>query len=596
MQQALIWTAVSLATLATGSSLQAQMGAYWPQFRGADRSNIAKDTGLLKEWPKDGPPLLWKVNNLGTGNAPVSVAEGRVYTLAHRDGKEFVVALDRGTGKELWTTLLGPAREEGVMQFLFQRQPVIDGERLYAFSRGAELFCMDVDAGQVRWQKDYRKDFQGRSSNFGWNDNPLVDGDRLLCTPGGKDAGIVALNKLTGEVIWKAVIPDGDAPAHSPIVVAEIGGIRQYVQLLARGLVSIAAKDGKFLWRYNRVSNGTANVAAAIVRGDHIFVTSGYGTGSALLKIIPGEEGFKVDEVYFTKNMLNLNGAIVLLGDHIYGSYTGFSGQLMCLEWKTGNVAWKTKDYCGGIIATEGHLYCRHQNGMIVLVEATPHEYREKSRFMQPDRSQIPAWSFHVLAGGKLYIRDQNVLLCYDVRADRPAAPKAPAAGHAQARLPDANLVPSPHDVVDKMLELANVKKEDVVVDLGCGDGRIPIAAAKKYGCKALGYELDEEGIRLSLANVKKNKVDDLVCIVHEDIFKVDLSQADVVTLYLLPRLNAKLIPQLEKMRPGARIVSHAFAMEGVVPDTVITYTSKEDQMERKLYLWTVPLKREKKE
>jgi outer membrane protein assembly factor BamB len=584
---------------APAASLSAQTGAYWPQFRGPDRSNVAKDTGLLKKWPKDGPPLVWKVTNLGTGYAPVSIAEGRIYTLAYRDAKEYLVALDRGTGKEVWATLLGAAREEGVMQFLFQRQPVIDGERLYAFSRNAELFCLDLDAGQILWRKDYRKDFQGRSSSFGWNDNPLVDGDRLICTPGSKDATLVALNKHTGSVKWKAIVPEGDKPAHSPVVVTEVGGIRQYVQLLSRGLVGIAAKDGKFLWRYNRASNGTANVAAPIVHGEHVFVTSGYGVGSALLKLRASDGDIKAEEVYFTKNLQNLNGGIVLVGDHIYGSRTGFSGPLTCLELKTGNLAWEEKkSICGGVVAADGHLYCRHPNGLITLVEATSRGYREKGRFMQPERSKLPTWTFPVLAGGRLYVRDQAVLLCYDLRADRPAIPKAPEPRQAdkQARLPDAIFVPSPQDVVEKMLELAKVKKEDVVVDLGCGDGRIPVAAAKKYGCKAIGYDIDEECVKLSVANVKKNKVDDRVRIIQEDVFKVDLSQADVVTLYLLPHLNVKLIPQLEKMKPGARIVSHAFDMKGVVPEKEITYTSKEDEVERKLYLWTLPLKKEKKE
>lgn len=214
---------------------------------------------------------------------------------------------------------------------------------------------------------------------------------------------------------------------------------------------------------------------------------------------------------------------------------------------------------------------------------------------MQPERSQQPACTFPVLAGGRLYLRDQEILLCYDLRADRPAVPPAPEKlpAEKQGRLPDAVFIPSPQDVVEKMLELAKVKKEDVVVDLGCGDGRIPVTAAKQYGCKAIGYDLDEECIKLALARVKDNKVEDLVRIVHEDVFKVDLSNADVVTLFLLPQLNAKLIPQLEKMKPGARIVSHAFDMKGVMPDKVVAYTSKEDDVERKLYLWTLPLKRE---
>ncbi|MGA2253959.1 MAG: PQQ-binding-like beta-propeller repeat protein [Thermoguttaceae bacterium] len=588
-----------LALTLTSDSALAQSGGYWPQFRGPDRSNVSTEIGLLKAWPKEGPPLLWKVTNLGTGMAPVSVAEGRIYTLAFRDGTEYAVALDRGTGKEIWTVALGPGRQEAGMQFHFQRQPVIDHDRLYAFSANAELFCLDVDAGQVFWKKDYRKDFPGKVSGWGMNDHPLVDGDRLICTPGGKDATLVALDKRTGEVVWKAVVPDGDVPAHSPVMVAEVDGVRQYVELLSRGLVGISAKDGAFLWRYNRASNGIINVPAPIVRGDRIFVSSGYGVGSALLKLSSVERKIKVEEVYFTKEFQNLNGGMVLVGDHIYGGHrSGIGGgPLACLEMKTGKVAWSQRGDFTNVLAADGHLYCRHTSGFIALVEATPQEYKEKGRFMQPDRSQSPAWTYLVLTGRRLYVRDQSTLLCYDLRADRPQLPKAPEKPEPEKRdkappIPDAIFVPSPNDVVEKMLDLAKVKKTDVVVDLGCGDGRMVVTAARKYGCKAVGYDIDEDCIKLSVENVKKNKVEDLVRILHEDVFKADLGQANVVTLYLLPHLNAKLIPQLEKMKPGSRIVSHAFDMKGIRPDKVIKLVSMEDGLEHQMFLWTVPLKK----
>lgn len=585
--------------LASVMPLSAQTSAYWPQFRGPDRSNVAKDTGLLKEWPKDGPPLLWKVTNLGSGMAPVSIAEGRIYTVAFREGMEYVVALDRGTGKEVWAAVLGPGRQEAGMQFHFQRQPVIDNDQLYVFSANAEILCLEADGGRILWKKDYRKDFGARTSSFGQNDHPLVDGDRLICTPGGKDATLVALNKFTGQVIWKAAVPEGDTASHSPVVIVEIGGIRQYVELLSRGLVGISAKDGTFLWRYNRVANATLNVPAPIVRGSHIFVCSAYGTGSALLKLSSADNGINVQEVYFTKSFQNLNGGVVLVGDHIYGGHRhGIAGgPLGCLEMKTGNLVWRQQGQqgdCTNVFAAEGNLYCRHTSGIITLVEATPEGYKEKGRFMQPDRSRSPPWTYLVLAGRRLYVRDQNLLLCYDLRANRPAPARPPQKSESNegSRLPDAIFVPSPSDVVERMLELAAVKKADLVVDLGCGDGRIPVAAARKYGCKAIGYDIDHECVERAQDMVKKHKVDDLVRIEHQDIFKVDLSKVDVVCLYLLPHLNAKLLPQIQKMKPGARIVSHAFAMPGVQPDQVVTMKSNEDGIERNLYLWTMPLKK----
>jgi hypothetical protein len=489
------------------------------------------------------------------------------------------------------------------MQFHFQRQPVLDNERLFAFSANAELFCLEADAGRLLWKKNYRQDYRAQRTPWGINDHPLVDGDRLVCTPGGPEATLVALNKVSGKVIWKAVVPGGDASAHSPVVLAEVGGVRQYVELLSRGLVGISASDGKFLWRYNRASNSTLNVPSPIVHGDHIFVSSAYGVGSALLKLRAVGQGSEVEEVYFTKDFQNLNGGMVLVGGYIYGGHRhGIGGgPLGCLELKTGKLIWKQPGNFTSVLAAEGHLYCRHTDGLISLVEATPRGYKEKGRFMQPERTRSPAWTYLVLTGQRLYVRDQQVLLCYDLRAAQPPLPQGPeqpgpAPAAPASRLPDAVFVPSPQDVVEKMLELARVKKEDVVVDLGCGDGRIPVTAATKYGCRAIGYDLDVACIKRAAESVKRNKVEDRVRILQGDIFKVDLRQADVVTLYLLPQLNTKLIPQLEKMKPGARIVSHAFAMAGIVPDQVVTYTSQEDGLERELYLWTVPLKRQRKE
>jgi outer membrane protein assembly factor BamB len=222
----------------------------WPQYGGPDRNGVSKETGLLKEWPEQGPPLLWQITDLGTGYSPVSVVGSRLYTLAYRGPEEFVVALDRGNGKEIWATSLGVARESHAMAFLRQRQPLVDGDRLYALSTNGHLVCLDIDQGQQLWQKKYREDFNGRSSSFGWTEYPLIDGDRLICTPGGKEAFHVALNKLTGEVLWKSAVPADLSPSYSPMVVAEVGGVRQYVHNLNRALVGIAATDGKLLWRY----------------------------------------------------------------------------------------------------------------------------------------------------------------------------------------------------------------------------------------------------------------------------------------------------------------------------------------------------------
>jgi len=276
-------------------------------------------------------------------------------------------------------------------------------------------------------------------------------------------------------------------------------------------------------------------------------------------------------------------GSAVLVGDHIYVCTNNGPA---CLEHKTGKVVWdKARAGVTGQLTmtyADGHMYLRGQNGKVLLAEATPKGFKVKSEFDPPRIVKEPAWTFPVIVGGRLYLRDQDQLFCYDIQEKK----------EGRRRAPDAIFVPTPQDVVEKMLELAKVTKNDLVYDLGCGDGRIVITAAKKYGCKAVGFDLDPDCVRDARENVKQAGVEELVRIEQEDIFQLDLSKADVVALYLLPALNLKLVPQLEKLKPGARIVSHAFDMKGFTADRVLRLSSKEDELERSLYLWTTPLKK----
>lgn len=408
--------------LVTCPPLFAQTSAYWPQFGGPDRNHVSRETGLLKEWPKEGPPLAWKVTNLGTGLAPVSVAEGRIYTVANRDEREYAVALDQGTGKEIWARHIGTARDHRGMQHLCQRQPVIDQDRLYAFSSDGDLVCLETDSGRVLWKKNYLKDFAGKVTLYRWfNENPLVDGDRLICMPGGK---VVALNKRSGEIIWTTGIADESAPFCPPMA-AELGGIRQYILFGSRGLIGVAAKDGNHLWDH-AIQGGGIRVTNPIIHGDHIFATSGLLGSATLLKLTRGEP-IKVDEVYRTGALwLTVHGGMVRVGNHVYGAHgahSGGPGLLTCVELGSGKTVWKEPRPTGlawSMLAAEDRLYCRLPRGEVTLVDATPEGYREKGRFLPAEKSMESTWTVPVLAGGKLYLRDQGILLCYDLRANRP--------------------------------------------------------------------------------------------------------------------------------------------------------------------------------
>ena len=558
----------------------------WPQWRGPDRTNVSKETGLLKEWPKDGPPLLWKAEGMGDGVASVAVAGGRVFSLGYRGEGEFVTALDVKDGKQAWSSQIGPkVNENSVMRWLSQRTPTVDGDRLYAVTTGGELICLESGTGKDLWRKSYSKDFNSRRPGFGYCDYPLVDGDQLICSPGGPEAGLVALNKKTGELIWQAALPGNDGASFSCVVPAEIGGVRQYVNCMSRGLVGVSAKDGKFLWRYDKLANGTGNSGAAIVRGDLVFFANGYGAGCGVVKIVADGTGFKAEEVWsLRKSFPSWLGGSVLVGDHVY--LCQVAGIPLGIEWETGKVV-AEGDFRfsqSSLTYADGHLYLRNNAGKAGLIQAGPEGFKLKGSFDPPRPATTmtqPAGAFPVIADGRLYLRDMDWLLCYDIQAPK------------QGRGPRPIFVPSPEDVVDKMLELAQVKQDDVVVDLGCGDGRILVAAARLSCCKAIGYDIDPDCVRQARENVRQGGVEGLVRIEQADIFDVDLSQASVVTLYLLPTINAKLVPQLEKLKPGSRIVSHAFNMPGYKPDKVIRMTSKEDDLERPIYLWTIPLQKE---
>lgn len=574
----------------------------WPQYGGPNRNGVSEEKELLRQWPADGPPLLWKRTDLGTGYSPVSVVGFRVYTLAYRDNDEVVVALDRGTGKEVWARSLGVARESHAMSFLRQRQPLVDGDLLYAFSTAGHLVCLEVDQGKELWRKRYLEDFKGRSSPFGWTDYPLLDGKKLVCTPGGKDAFHVALDRQTGEVLWKSSASSELYPSHSPLVAAEVGGIRLYVQNLGGGLVGISATDGKLLWSYGRVSSRTANMATPAVFGDRVFATSGFGTGSALLKLVARDGGIEARELYHDRGFQSQHGGIVPLRDHIYAGHGASfnSGWPTCYDWKTGKTVWQNKGPGKGGVATaaaDGRLYFRFADGLMVLAEVAPDGFKEKGKFLPPDRSKYPAWSVPVIAHGRLFLRDQQTLLCYDLRQKAPPGRPAPVPTEKPAdrkgapHQPDAVFMPSPPEVVERMLDLARVTRDDVVYDLGCGDGRILVAAARKHQARGVGVELDPELVKRARAEARKQGVQDRVTIQEGDLFAADFREATVVALYLLPRLNARLLPKLKGLKAGTRIVCHAFPLEGIRVDKVVRFASADGLTEHTVYLYVTPLR-----
>lgn len=394
--------------------------AEWPQWRGPNRDGISPETDLLDEWPEAGPPLAWKATGLGDGFSSVAVVDGKVYTLGRKDGQERLVALDK-KGKILWTAPTGGRDSPN-------GTPTVAGNRVYAVGHGGDLICADITDGRVVWQKNFGRDFGGKMmSGWGFSESPLVDGNRLVCTPGANDAIIVALDKQTGETIWKAAMPadigarGNDGAAYSSIVISKGAGVKQYVQLVGRGVIGVRADDGKPLWGYNAVANGTANIPTPIVQGDYVFCSSGYGTGAALLQLSKDGDGVKATQKYFLQPnvMQNHHGGMVLIGDYVYCGHGHNQGFPLCVNMSTGEVAWQPGRGPGqesaAIAYADGNLYFRYQNGVMALIEATPESYKLKSKFELPGTGQ-PSWPHPVIAEGHLYLRDQDQLLVYDIR------------------------------------------------------------------------------------------------------------------------------------------------------------------------------------
>jgi outer membrane protein assembly factor BamB len=388
----------------------------WAEWRGPQRDGISKETGLLKQWPKEGPKLLWQVKDIGYGFSTPSVVGDRLYLLSNKGtDDEFVQARSVADGKEIWTTHLGktgPCRN-----FPGARStPTVDGDMLYALSSDGDLACVKIADGAVVWHKSLPKDFGGKPGPWAYAESPLVDGNVVVCAPGGKTATLVALDKKTGATIWQTALPEADDAAYASAIIVEIGGVRQYVHLLQKGAVGVDAKTGKFLWRYDKIApNDPAHITTPVARDGFVYFSLGEA-GGALFKVKADEGKFTVDPVYVKVNAPTRVGGFVLVGDYLYG--TKAAGP-RCVEFATGAEKWQDKSVGpASVFFADGRLYLHGEKGEVALVEATPEAYREKGRFTppgQPDRGDAEAWAYPVVANGRLYVRDLGVLWCYDV-------------------------------------------------------------------------------------------------------------------------------------------------------------------------------------
>lgn len=390
----------------------------WAQWRGPKRDGLSPDTGLLKEWPAGGPPVLWKASAIGGGFSSVSIQGDQIFTLGDQADGCNLIALKSADGTILWQTKIGEAG--GGAGYPGPRStPSTDGNLVFALGQYGDLLCCESATGKEKWRKRMKADFGGEMmSGWGYAESPLLDGDHLICSPGGSRGCLVALKKETGDVVWQSKELT-DKATYASLVPAEIGGVKQYVVLTEVSVAGIAADSGKLLWKGERVIvKATAIAATPLVKDGIVVVSSSYENGTINGFKVTAEGGaFKVEALYAGKQLQNHHGGMILYGDHVYGTD---NRALKCLDAKTGKVVWEDKCVGKGSIAfADGHLVVRSEKnpGTIALVDASPDGYKERGRFDPPNASKKWIWPHPVVVGGKMYIRDMDTLLCYDVKA-----------------------------------------------------------------------------------------------------------------------------------------------------------------------------------
>lgn len=436
MKKKMLWWLCGVSLYAAG----ALVAADWPEFRGPNRDGYSKETGLLRSWPASGPPLLWKVGNRGAGWGTPSVAEGRIFGIGLRNGKDGIWALKEETGEELWFTPFANPPASGPA---YKNQtngpgstPTVANGKAYVVSGDGTLACVSTNDGKLLWKRNYVQDYGGRVPTWAYNESVLVDGRKVIGTPGGSNATVVAWDADTGKEIWLATAGNvGGGNGYSSPVKAVVGGVPMYVVLTGSsgGLIGVHADTGKLLWQYkgNAAAGGVAQIPMPIISGDKVWVSCSYGGGSALLQLVPKGDGtFDVKELksYRAAELNNHHGGMVLVDGYIYFGHGQNQGYPVCVEFATGEIKWgpekNTKAVGGGqgsaaVLYADGRLYFRYQNGVMALIEPSPQELKVVSTFRLPppdDKRYSQSWPHPVIANGRLYIRDQNMLYCYNLK------------------------------------------------------------------------------------------------------------------------------------------------------------------------------------
>lgn len=398
-------------------------GSDWPAFRGPNGDGISPDTGLLAKWPGDGPDKLWVYENAGMGYSGFSVVGGNLFTLGTRGDDLMVVCISTSEGQEVWSVAIGTDEQKGYNTGWGhgpRSTPTVSDGKVYALGPQGTLACVDAANGNKVWTKHLVDDFGGKAGGWGFSESPLIDGDKLIIAPGGTDAGMVALDKNTGRTIWEAKDLKPGKAEYATIQSVTINGTPQYVRLFEKELVGVDVENGDVLWS-SPFEGKTAVIPTPIVDGNQIYITAGYGVGCKLVEIT--SEG-EAKDVWQNTTMKNHHGGVVKVGDHLYGFSDG--GGLICQDWATGEMVWNEKERYttkGSVHVAEGKLYALNEDdGTLTLAEASSDGFEQLGQFQLDPQSENrnpkgKVWTHPLVIGGKLFLRDQEIIVCYDVKA-----------------------------------------------------------------------------------------------------------------------------------------------------------------------------------
>jgi outer membrane protein assembly factor BamB len=412
--------AVIVPTRGQSAAAPPAPGNDWPQWRGPERSGVSRETGLMKQWPSSGPAAQWSANGLGAGYGAVAVKGTQVFVQGLKNRQSVVTSLGRADGKVQWTRPIGSGQENDRGSGP-RSTPTVDGDRVFVLTETGDLAALRAQDGTIVWQRNVLREFNAPNIEWLLSESPLVDGDKVIVTPGGRNAGMVALEKTTGKTIWTAKELSDEAGYASPIVadvqgvriVADVQGVRTVMTLTSAAGVGVRASDGKLMWRNRSAANGTANAATPVFANNSVFYTSSYGQGAALLSLTAQGGDVRAQEVYFTRDMQNHHGGVIAIGTTLYGFHNSI---LAAMDMPTGKTLWRNRSVGKGALTyADGLFYILSEDNVMGLAEATPTGYKEHGRFSVTDQG-FPSWAHPVVAGGRLYVRNQGTLATYDIR------------------------------------------------------------------------------------------------------------------------------------------------------------------------------------